>query len=137
MSEKKYMQFGDIKLKTPLSSLKHAKLRNDTLVVPENLIDDVVRFFNQENIEYKKVKNPSLYPKDKLRAGMKRYEEIDDIDFQNEEPVLLITQFDADALFNWTLQLFGETIDPSYEQYREDSRAKADEYYKTQYEYRP
>ncbi len=137
MSEKKYMQFGDIKLKTPLSSLKHAKLKNDTLVVPANIIDSILEFFNYDNIKYTVIENPSLYPKDKLRAGMKRYEDVDEIDFEDEDPVLLITQFDADTLFNWTLQLFGETIDSSYNQYLEDESEKADEYYRTQYEYRP
>lgn len=137
MKNKKYMEFGDIRLKQPLSKVKRSESGNSTLIVPANLIDSILQFFNAENIPYNKIENPSLYPQEKLDAAIKRYDETDPETFEDEPPVLLITQFDADALFEWSKQLYGETIDPSYDKYLEDRSKKADEYYRTQYEYRP
>lgn len=136
-NNKKYMEFEDVKLKQPLREVKRAKLKNDTLIVPENFIDDILQFLEAEDIKYHIIENPALYPKEKLLAGIQRYEDVDPGSFEGENPVLLITPFDANALFEWSKQLLGETIDPSYDQYREDRYAEMDEYYQTQYEYRP
>ena len=137
MANKKYMTFADIRLKQPLSEVKHSENGNTTLIVPANIIDDILPFFKAENIEYDLIENPALYPQEKLDAGIKRYDDTDPGDFKGEEPMLLITQFDADDIFEWSRQLYGETIDPSYDQYLDDRCAKADEYYRTQYEFRP
>ncbi len=137
MADKKYMTFDDVKLKQPLSEVKRSESGNTTLIIPANIRHDILPFFEQENINYELIEEPALYPQEKLDAGIERYEETDPGSFRGEEPMLLITQFDADALFEWTKQLYGETIDPSYDQYLEDRRKKADEYYHTQYEFRP
>lgn len=137
MKNKKYMTFDDVKLKQPLSEVKRSQSGNTTLIIPANIRHDIVKFFDHENVKYDLIEEPALYPQEKLDAGIERYEETDPGSFRGEEPMLLITQFDADALFEWTKQLYGETIDPSYDQYLEDRRKKADEYYRTQYEFRP
>lgn len=137
MADKKYMTFDDVKLKQPLSEVKRSESGNTTLIIPANIRHDILPFFEQENINYELIKEPVLYPQEKLDAGIERYEETSPGDFKGEEPVLLITQFDIDALFEWTKQLYGETIDTSYAQYLDDRSAEADEYYRKQYEFRP
>lgn len=138
MSEKrKYMKIEDVKFKQPLSEVKRAKLKNDTLIVPENFINEITRFLTANNIKYTTIKDPALYPKEKLDAGIQRYEDLEPGAFSDEKSVLLITEFDAEALFEWTKQMLEETMDPSYRQFIEDESAEADEYYRTQYEYRP
>ena len=49
--------------------------------------------------------------------------------FEYEDPVLLITQFDADALFEWAKLLYGDTVDESYQQYLDDQHRQGEEYY--------
>ena len=49
--------------------------------------------------------------------------------FEDEDPVLLITQFDADALFEWAKLLYGDTVDESYQQYLDDRHLQGEEYY--------
>lgn len=123
-----YMSFEDITLKTPLSSVKRTDKKNDTLIIPDNLLPIIIRFFEAEDVEYKIIENPALYPADKLKAGLKAYEDCSPT-FKHEEPVLFITPFDAEALFEWSKQLFGETIDPSYQAYLDDRRRESEEYY--------
>lgn len=123
-----YMSFEDITLKNPLSNVKRTEKKNDTLIIPDNLLPIISRFFEAEDIEYKTIENPALYPADKLKAGLKAYEDCSPT-FLYEEPVLFISQFDAAALFEWSKQLFGENIDPSYEQYLDDQRRESEEYY--------
>ena len=123
-----YMSFEDITLKTPLSNVKRTEKTNDTLVIPDNLLPIISRFFEAEDIEYKTIENPALYPANKLRAGLKAYEDCSPT-FLYEEPILFITPFDAAALFEWSKQLFGKTIDPSYQQYLDDQSKQSEEYY--------
>ena len=137
MADKKYMTFEDVKLKQPLHEVKRSQSGNTTLIVPQSFIDEILPFFKHENIDCEVIKEPVLYPQEKLDEGIKKYNDTDPDSFRGEEPMLLITQFDADALFEWTQQLYGETIDPSYEKYLDDNSTKADEYYRTQYEFRP
>lgn len=127
-SENKYMEFSDITLKNPLSSVKRTDKKNDTLIIPDNLLPIISRFFEAEDIEYKIIENPALYPADKLKAGLKAYEDCSPT-FKHAEPVLFISAFDAAALFEWSKQLFGETIDPSYQAYLDDRRKEDEEYY--------
>lgn len=128
MADKKYMDFDDIKLQQPLSSVKHTHKQNDTLVIPENFLTTLERFFDAEGIEYTTIENLSLYPKDKIHAGLDRFTQLDHV-FALEEPVLFISPFDADALFNWTKQLYGESMDQSYRKYLDDQSAESEEYY--------
>lgn len=123
-----YMSFEDITLKNPLSSVKRTKKQNDTLIIPDNLLPIISRFFEVEDVKYKTIENPALYPADKLKAGLKAYEDCSPT-FLYEEPVLFISQFDAAALFEWSKQLFGENIDPSYQQYLDDQIKASEEYY--------
>lgn len=123
-----YMSFEDITLKNPLSSVKRTEKKNDTLVIPDNLLPIISRFFEAEDVEYKTIENPALYPADKLKAGLKAYEDCSPT-FKHEEPVLFISAFDAAALFEWSKQLFGKTIDPSYQQYLDDQSKQSEEYY--------
>lgn len=127
-SENKYMEFKDIKLKKPLNSVKRTEKKNDTLIIPDNLLPIISRFFEAEDVEYKIIENPALYPADKLKAGLKAYEDCSPT-FKHEEPVLFISAFDAAALFEWSKQLFGEHKDPSYQQYLDDRRKEDEEYY--------
>lgn len=123
-----YMSFEDITLKNPLSSVKRTEKKNDTLVIPDNLLPIISRFFEAEDVEYKTIENPALYPADKLKAGLKAYEDCSPT-FKHEEPVLFISAFDAAALFEWSKQLFGEHKDPSYQQYLDDQRKASEDYY--------
>jgi len=129
MADKKYMTFIDIKLQQPLSSVKRTDKTNDTLIIPENFLTTLERFFDAEGIEYTTIKNPALYSKDKIQAGLDRFTQLDHV-FALEEPVLFISPFDADALFNWTKQLYGETMDASYRHFLDDQKAESEEYYK-------
>lgn len=58
MANKKYMTFADIRLKQPLSEVKRTESGNSTLIVPENIIDSILEFFDTENIEYNIIENP-------------------------------------------------------------------------------
>lgn len=128
MADKKYMDFDDIKLQQPLSSVKRTDKTNDTLIIPANFLTTLERFFDAEGIEYKTIENPSLYPQDKIQAELDRFTQLDHV-FVMEDPVLFISPFDAEALFAWTKQFYGETMDPSYRQYLDDQRAESEEYY--------
>ena len=128
--DKKYMKFSDIKLKQPLSDVKRTdKIDNhDTLVIPENFLNTIARFFEAANIEYQTIENPKFYPQDKLKAGLQRFEDENEY-FAYEDPVLFVTQYDADALFEWAKQLYGETMDASYRKYLDDRHRQGEEYY--------
>ena len=128
MADKKYMDFSDVKRQQPLSSVKRTEKTNDTLIIPANFLTTMERFFDAEEIKYSTIENPSLYPKDKLQAALDRFTEINPA-FVLEEPVLFISPFDAEALFEWSKQLHGDTIDPSYRKYLDDQRAESEEYY--------
>lgn len=129
MTDKKYMEFADVKLQQPLSSVMRTEKTNDTLIIPANFLTTMERFFDAEEIKYSTIENPALYPKDKLQAALDRFTQLDHV-FALEEPVLFISPFDADALFNWTKQLYGETMDASYRQFLDDQKAESEEYYK-------
>ncbi len=133
-STKKYMDFSDVKLKTPLPSIKRAEDKNDTLAVPDTIVNAIIRFFEQEEIDYTMIENPALY--EELQADMQRYTNINS-SFDATDPVLLITPFDKDALFEWSLQTFGETKDPSYQAFLDSERKRGEDYYYNQYEFRP
>lgn len=127
-SDKKYMTLKDVKLKQPLTEVKLADNKKDTLVIPENFENIICRFFEAAGIKYETIRNPKLYPKEKLRAGLQRFE-VESEYFEYEDPVLFISQFDANALFDWTKQLYGNTIDDSYQQYLDDQHRQGEEYY--------
>lgn len=127
-SDKKYMTLKDVKLKQPLSEVKLAANKNDTLVIPENFANTIARFFEAADIPYQVIENSKLYPKEKLRAGLQRFE-VESEYFEYEDPVLFISQFDADALFMWAKQLYGDTVDESYQQYLDDQHRQGEEYY--------
>lgn len=129
------MEFSDVKLKHPLLSIKRAENTNDTLVVPDSIVRTMLNFFHQENVDYHVIEQPSLYPPDQLKADMQRYIDIDE-SFDACDPVLLITPFDKNALFDWSLQTFGDTIDPSYRAYLDSERKRGEDYYENQYEHR-
>ena len=128
-SDKKYMTLKDVKLKQPLTEVKLADNKKDTLVIPENFENIICRFFEAAGIKYETIRNPKLYPKEKLRAGLQRFEAESEY-FEYEDPVLFISQFDSNALFSWTQQLYGDTIDKSYQQYLDDQHRQGQEYYK-------
>ncbi len=128
-SDKKYMTLKDVKLKQPLTEVKLADNKKDTLVIPENFENIICRFFEAAGIKYETIRNPKLYPKEKLRAGLQRFE-VENEYFEYEDPVLFISQFDADALFMWAKQLYGDTVDESYQQYLDDQHRQGQEYYK-------
>lgn len=123
-----YMTFEEIQLKMPLKSVKQADDKNSTLVIPENFVNIITRFFDVEDIAYTIVEDPVPYPKEKLASGLKAYEDCSPV-FKHEEPVLLITPFDPESLFTWSKQLFGEHKDPSYQQYLDDQRRASEDYY--------
>ena len=127
-SDKKYMTLKDVKLKQPLTEVKLADNKKDTLVIPENFENIICRFFEAAGIKYETIRNPKLYPKEKLRAGLQRFE-VESEYFEYEDPVLFISQFDANALFDWTKQLYGDTVDESYQQYLDDQHRQGKEYY--------
>lgn len=128
-SDKKYMTLKDVKLKQPLTAVKLADNKKDTLIIPENFENTICRFFEAAGIKYETIRNPKLYPKEKLRAGLQRFE-VENEYFEYEDPVLFISQFDADALFMWAKQLYGDTVDESYQQYLDDQHRQGQEYYK-------
>lgn len=128
-SDKKYMTLKDVKLKQPLTEVKLADNKKDTLIIPENFENTICRFFEAAGIKYETIRNPKLYPKEKLRAGLQRFEAESEY-FEYEDPVLFISQFDADALFMWAKQLYGDTVDESYQQYLDDQHRQGQEYYK-------
>lgn len=128
MEDKRYMDFSDIKLQQPLSNVKRTEKTNDTLIIPANFLTTMERFFDAEKTEYTTIENPSLYSQDKINASLDRFTELDHV-FIMEEPVLFISPFDAEALFKWTQQLYGETMDPSYRKYLDDQNAASEEYY--------
>ena len=127
-SDKKYMTLKDVKLKQPLTEVKLADNKKDTLVIPENFENIICRFFEAAGIKYETIENPKLYPQEKLRAGLQRFE-VENEYFEYEDPVLFISQFDADALFMWAKQLYGDTVDESYQQYLDDQHRQGEEYY--------
>lgn len=133
-TDKKYMDFTDVTLKTPFPSIKCATGTNDTLAVPDSIANGMLRFFRKDKIDLHVIENPALYQD--LQADMQRYIDIDS-SFDAADPVLLITPFDKDALFSWSLQTFGETKDPSYQAYLDSEKRRGEDYYNNQYEFRP
>lgn len=134
MPNKKYMSFEDIRLATPLQAVKRAADGRDMLAVPVGIIDNVKRFLTQDGIEFHETENPALYedlPKD--IAAYARVREL----FEESEYVLLITPFDHDAFFDWTLQIFGENMDASFRAYLDSEKKRGEDYYNNLYEYRP
>lgn len=128
MPDRKYMTFEDIRLQTPLLEVKRTTKERDSLVIPENFLEIIEPFLKSEGIEYHVIENTELYPVKMLEDGLKRYDDLDPA-FVSEEPIILITPFDAEDLFEWTKQLCENTMDPSYRQYLEDSRAACEDYY--------
>ena len=127
------MDFSEVKLRTPLTSVKRSERKNDTLAVPESISDTMLRFFRRDNIEYT-MKEPTLY--ERLDEDIQWYTGVDEI-YGDIPYVLLTTPFDADELFKWSLQLFGENMDPSYRAYLDSCDEYARYYYYNFYEYRP
>ena len=76
-TDKKYMEFKDVQLKTPLLSVKRAEKGKDTLIVPDGIAAEIKAFLNRDKIEYQIIKNPSLDQKEQLKADMQRYLDID------------------------------------------------------------
>ena len=135
-TDKKYMNFSDVQLKMPLSSVKHAEKGRDTLIVPDGIAKEMIPFFIEDKIEYQIIKNPSRDQKEQLQADMQRYLDIDG-SYDLDDAVLLITPYDKNSLFEWSLQVFGDTIDPSYRAYLDSERKRGEDYYENQYEFRP
>jgi len=127
-TEKKYMDFSDVKLKMPLPSIKRAEDKNDTLAVPDSIVNGMLRFFRREQIDYHVIENPAL--SQQLQADMQLYIDIDS-SYDLDDAVLLITPFDKSELFQWSLQVFGETIDPSYRAYLDSEKKRGEDYITT------
>lgn len=130
------MTFADIKLGTPLSSVKRSDNGNSTLVVPETLVEEMTRFMDIAGVKYSIIKNPALCPKKEIKAGMQRYADIE-LHLELDDPVLVISPFDRDALFDWSRQLFGEDKDPSLKAYYKSLNKHGEDYYFNEYEFRP
>lgn len=128
------MDLSEVKLGTPLASVKRSESGNDTLAVPETISETMLKFFRRDNIEYT-IEEPTLY--EKLDKDIQRYSGVDEIYGDDMPYVLLTTPFDKDALFEWSLQLFGENMDASYRAYLDSCDAYAKYYYYNLYEYRP
>lgn len=96
------------------------QIDDESLVVPNRLVLDMISFFEKEKIGYI-LFGTDLYPDDQIKSGMQRYIDIDP-SFAGEKPAVINTPFDSEALFQWTLQLCGETIDPSYREYLDQER---------------
>ncbi len=47
------MTLKDVKLKQPLTEVKLAANKNDTLVIPENFANTIARFFEAADIPYR------------------------------------------------------------------------------------
>jgi len=127
------MDFSEVKLGTPFTSVKRSEKKSETLAVPESISETMLKFFRWDNVEYT-VKEPTLY--ERLDEDIQRYASVDEI-YGDMSYVLLTTPFDADALFEWSLQLFGENMDMSYRAYLDSCDAYAKYYYYNLYEYRP
>lgn len=106
------------------------------LAVPDSIVDGMLRFFRQSGIEYEMIEDQSLYPQEQIKSDMQRYSDIAE-SFSACDPVLIRTPFDRDALFEWSLQTFGETMDTSYKAYLESECQRGEDYYNDLYEYRP
>lgn len=126
------MTLKDVRLRQPLASVKLAENGNDTLVIPCNFVNTLKAFFRCEGIECHVVKTPALYPKDKLDTELKRYQDYS-LGFYRQKPAVIISKFDAEDLFKWSLQICGLNKDPSYENYLDDRSVKAAEYYQENY----
>ena len=135
-TDKKYMEFKDIQLNMPLSSVKQAEKGKDVLIAPDSIISIIKDFLNNEKINYNIIENPVLCLLDDIRAGMQRYMDIDG-SYDLDDAALLISPFDKDALFQWSLQVFGASIDPSYRAFLDSERKRGEDYYNHLYEFRP
>ena len=56
MADKKYMDFSDVKLQQPLSSVKRTEKTNDTLIIPANFLTTMERFFDAEELNHYRLK---------------------------------------------------------------------------------
>lgn len=129
-------ELTDIPLKTKLPDVKRSKDENDTFFCPSDCADTITSFFMAHEIEYTEIKDPKLYPIEDIDRQIKKYIEPlylpEDIDYvkENYGVTMLITQFDADALFDWAMQILSdEQKDPAYRAYREEKTREAEEYY--------
>ena len=135
-TDKKYMRFSDVKLKTPLLSVKRAENGKDILVVPYGIAAEMKPFFDRDKIEYQIIENTALCSPDEIRVGMQRYMDISS-GYDIDDAVLLITNFDKDALFQWSKLVFGKTIDPAYRAVLKSEQKRGEDYDNHLYEYRP
>lgn len=110
------MRHKDIRLQHPLSDVKRSSSKNSAIVVPESAVNAIALFFDDANIEYHVIRESFPYPKAKSDKWMARYIEMSSCFNEYDTPALLITPFDAEALFEWTKQICKprEECDPSY-----------------------
>lgn len=122
-----WMKHSDIRLQHPLRDVKRAEGKNDTLIVPNSAVNAIALFFDDQNIKYHVIKNPALYPNDEISKWMRRYIGLSYLYSEYDTPALLITPFDAEALFEWSKQVIlpKSECDPSYVAYLNSQREQA------------
>lgn len=129
-----------IELKTKLPDVKLAidtkNEENDVLICPSTCAEVIMDFFYAHEIPYTQIDEPRSYPVDEIDRQLKKYIEplwlSDDVEEikELEGVTALITKFDADALFDWSLQvLLSENSDPAYRAYLDERRRESEEYY--------
>lgn len=135
-----FRELTEIELKTKLPDVKLAidtnGEDNDVLICPGNCADSITNFFLGHEIPYTRIDEPKLYPVEEIDRQLKKYieplflaEDMDELKYLHGVTAL-ITKFDANALFDWAMQLLSwEDKDPAYRAYREKERQEAEEYY--------
>lgn len=130
------LEFAEIPLQTKLPDVKPAEDTNDVFFCPTDCADTIICFFMAHGIPYTRIDDPKLYPVEEIDKQLAKYSDPlylpDDIDDLKETYGItaLITQFDANALFDWAMQILSdENMDPAYRAYREKQTREGEEYY--------
>lgn len=119
-----------LNMRQRLDTVKRHPSGKDLFICPINLKDQIASFFNGYRIPYKYIKDTTNIDPVKIKQQMDRYLKIDVF---TKKPVAFITPFDNNALFEWSLQLFGDTEDPAYTAYCDHVDEIMDAYYEQYY----
>lgn len=136
----KFHDLTEIELQTKLPDVKLAidtkGEENDVFICPETCANEIISFFIGHGIPYTQIDNPKLCPVEEINRQLAKYinplyltEDMDELKYL-QGVTALITKFDADALFDWSMQILSwDDKDPAYRAYIEKDRQEAEEYY--------
>lgn len=122
--------YYELDMQQRLDTVTQHPSKKDLFICPISIENEIGLFLNAYKIPYKYIKDLTKIDPIEIKRQMNRYLKIRSF---NKKPVVFITPFDNNALFTWTLQLFGNTKDPAYVKYLDYVDKIIDTYYEQHY----